>query len=200
MQLLEEQSSDESLKICHREAKKDGSGFYYRSVDSLLYHTGQVTGRMVQQLVLPKSHRAEVMKLGHDIEWSGHLAGEKTYQRIAVSFFWPEMKKEIMEYSRSCESCQLRRKKKCWNKIPINPVVRLPHAFEIMNFDIVGPFMNKSSGYAYVLTCIDQCSRWPEAVPLRNVTAKTIVETLLWIFTRTGIPRIVVADSASYNT
>ena len=24
---------------------------------------------MVQQLVLPKSHRAEVMKLGHDIEW-----------------------------------------------------------------------------------------------------------------------------------
>ena len=37
------------------------------------------------------------MKLGHDIEWSGHLAGEKTYQRIAVSFFWPEMKKEIME-------------------------------------------------------------------------------------------------------
>ena len=42
---------------------------------------------MVQQLVLPKSHRAEVMKLGHDIEWSGQLAGEKTYQRIAVSFF-----------------------------------------------------------------------------------------------------------------
>ena len=68
MQLLEEQSSDESLKICHREAKKEGSAFYYRSVDNLLYHTGQVTGRMVQQLVLLKSHRAEVMKLGHDIE------------------------------------------------------------------------------------------------------------------------------------
>ena len=197
---MEEQSSDESLKICHREAKREGSEFYYRSVDNLLYHTGQVTGRMVQQLVLPKSHRAEVMKLGHDIEWSGHLAGEKTYKRIAVSFFWPEMKKEIMEYCRSCESCQLRRKKTCWDRIPINPVVRPPHAFEIMNFDVVGPFMNKSSGYAYVLTCIDQCSRWPEAVPLRNVTAKSIVETLLWIFTRTGIPRIVVADNTSYNT
>ena len=74
LQLLEEQSSDESLKMCHKEANKDGSGFYYRSVDNLLYHTGQVTGRMVQQLVLPKSHRAGVIKLGHDIEWSGHLA------------------------------------------------------------------------------------------------------------------------------
>ena len=105
-----------------------------------------------------------------------------------------------MEYCRSCESRQLRRKKTCWDRIPINPVVRPPHAFEIMNFDIVGPFVNKSSGYAYVLTCIDQCSRWPEAVPLRNVTAKSIVETLLWICTRTGIPRIVVADNASYNT
>ena len=32
MQLLEEQSSDESLKICHQGAKKEGSEFYYRSV------------------------------------------------------------------------------------------------------------------------------------------------------------------------
>ena len=105
-----------------------------------------------------------------------------------------------MEYCRSCESCQLRRKKTCWDRILINPVVRLPRAFGIMNFDIVGPFVNESSGYAYVLTCIDQCSRWPEAVPLKNVTAKSIVETLLWIFKRTGIPRIVMADNASYNT
>ena len=28
MQLLEEQSSDESLKICHREAKNEGSAFF----------------------------------------------------------------------------------------------------------------------------------------------------------------------------
>ena len=44
MQLLEEQSSDETLKICHKEAKKERNAFCYRSVDNLLYHTGQVTG------------------------------------------------------------------------------------------------------------------------------------------------------------
>ena len=85
LQLVEEQSSDESLKICHIEANKDGSGFYYRSVDNLLYYTGQITWRMVQQLVLPKSLIAEVMKLGHDIAWS--FGWRKTYQRIVVSFF-----------------------------------------------------------------------------------------------------------------
>ena len=43
LQMSEEQSSDESQKICHREVNKDGSVFYYRSVDNLLYHTEQIT-------------------------------------------------------------------------------------------------------------------------------------------------------------
>ena len=201
--LREEQEADETLEECFQAVKENsekGKTFYLRSIDNLLFHTGQVVGRTVHQLVLPKNQRAEVMRIGHDIEWSGHLASEKTYQRIAVSFFWPRMKKEIYGYCKSCKSCQLRRRKTCWDRVPIQPVIRPEHAFEVMNFDIIGPFMNKSNGYAYVLTCICQCSRWPEAVPLRNLYAKTICEALLWIFTRTGIPKILVSDNASYNT
>ena len=35
---------------------------------------------------------------------------------------------------------------------------------------------------------------------MKNVTTNSIVETLLWIFIKTGIPRIVGSDNASYNT
>ena len=37
-------------------------------------------------------------------------------------------------------------------------------------------------------------------MPVRNLLSTTIYEALLWIFTHTGIPRILVTDNASYNT
>ena len=157
-------------------------------------------GRQTHQLVLPLNWRDEFICMAHDSEWAGHLAAEITYQRNTVSFSWLQMRKQITDYCRSCSSCQLKRRKNVWDRVPIEPVVRLEHAFEIMNYDVIGPFEQKSRGYSYVLTCVDQYSRWPEAVPLRNLYSKTICEALLWIFAHTGIPRILVADNATYNT
>ena len=200
VRLREEQKGDETLTECWKDATEKRRQFYFRCVDDILYHTGQVLGRTVHQLVVPTNRRLEVMRIGHDSDWSGHLAAEKTYQRIAVSFFWPNMKSDITEYCRTCHSCQLRRRTTCWDRVPISAVIRPEQVFEVMNYDIIGPFSNKSNGYAWVLTCMDQCSRWVEAVPIRNLLAKTICEALLWIWTRTGIPRVVVADNATYNT
>ena len=198
--IREQQKSDVTLRECWEDATRKRRQFYFRCIDEVLYHIGQVLGRTVHQLVVPAGQRAEIMRIGHDIEWSGHLAAGKTFQRIAVSFFWPNMKKEIKEYCRTCRSCQLKRRTTCWDRVPISAVVRPEHVFEVMNYDLIGPFMNKSNGFAWVLTCIDQCSRWVEAVPVRNLQAKTICEALLWIWTRTGIPRVVVADNATCNT
>jgi transposase InsO family protein len=200
VEMIHDQQSDETLESCFAAARKADKEFYIRQLDGLLFHIGQVMGRTVHQLVLPRKHRAEVLYMGHDIDWAGHLAAEKTYQRIAISFFWPSMRKEITTYCKSCSSCQMKRRKTCWDRIPITAVTRPNQTFEVMNFDLIGPFENKSKGHAYVLTLIDQCSRWVEGVPLRNLHAKTICEALLWIFARTGIPKVLVTDNASYNT
>ena len=198
--LISDQVEDETLNECFIECHRDDSKYYLRQIDGVLFHVGEVMGRKTHQLVLPKNRRDEVIRLAHDSEWAGHLAAEKTYQRIAVSFFWPHMRTNINEYCRSCMSCQMKRRKTCWDRVPIEPVVRPETAFEVMNYDVIGPFENKSRGYCYVLTCVDQFSRWPAAVPLRNLYSKTICEALLWIFAHTGIPKVLVADNASYNT
>ncbi len=40
-------------------------------------------------------------------------------------------------------------------------------------------------------------TRWPEAVPLKNITAKSVVEGLWSIFSRTAIPEKILSDQGS---
>ncbi|GBO43897.1 Gag-Pol polyprotein [Araneus ventricosus] len=44
---------------------------------------------------------------------------------------------------------------------------------------------------------MDQHSSWPEAVPLRNLTAKSTCDALLEIFMRTGIPNVIASDQGT---
>ena len=52
-----------------------------------------------------------------------------------------------------------------------------------------------SEGYSYLFTIVDRFSRWPEAVPLQDSSAKSCVRALLrvWI-SRYGIPDHIISD------
>ncbi|GFW30364.1 hypothetical protein TNCV_453021 [Trichonephila clavipes] len=47
---------------------------------------------------------------------------------------------------------------------------------------------------------MDQHTRWPEAVPLRSLTAKNACDSLLQIFSRTGIPSIIASDQGTFKS
>ncbi|GFY29213.1 retrovirus-related Pol polyprotein from transposon 17.6 [Trichonephila clavipes] len=133
------------------------------------------------------------MKLAHESVFGGHMRVKKTKERIKYNFFWPNMSGEIAEFVQTCKGCQLRKPEKIGDRAPITPVLpELP--FEIVNIDVIGPIQPPSGrGHKYVLCMMDQHTRCPEAVPLRSLTAKTACDSLLQIFSRTGIPRIIAS-------
>ena len=74
---------------------------------------------------------------------------------------------------------------------------RSPHLMPDLtqvHIDLVGP-LPPSNGYTYLLTCVDRYTRWPEAVPLTDITAETVAKAFIttWV-ARFGTPSAVTTD------
>lgn len=81
--LRHEQLNDGSLKNCFALAKHGKGNFFTR--DGLLYRHEQILGQPFSQLVLPKSRRDAVLKLGHDA-FGGHVGARKYKRTHPIKF------------------------------------------------------------------------------------------------------------------
>ena len=66
--------------------------------------------------------------------------------------------------------------------------------FEQIALDKVGPLSKAKGGARYILTALCMATRWPEAVPLRNITAKAVAEAAVDIFSRMGLSLQILTD------
>ena len=109
--LKELQKEDRSLDVLRRRLvdQKGSKEVQIESKDGVLFRKVVLQGHneAVEQLVVPKSLRQRILMTAHDIPLSGHLGRKKTLDRILQRFFWPGIRRDVKEYCRSCEPCQL---------------------------------------------------------------------------------------------
>jgi len=76
------------------------------------------------------------------------------------------------------------------------PIIDTP--FERVAVDLVGPiFLPAERGNKYILTMMYYATRYPEAVPLKDIQAETVAETLVNMFTRVRVPKEILSDQVS---
>ena len=86
------------------------------------------------------------------------------------------------------------------SKAPLGKLPLVETLFSVICVDIVGPVSRPSEGYRYILTTIDMCTRFPEAVPLKDISTSTVAEALLNMFSRVGLPHRIHSDRGSQFT
>ena len=174
-------------------AEKGEQGYMWDR--GLLYQVSTThTGEVVHLMVLPVEFRKKVLEMAH--EGSGHLGARKVKALLRQRFTWPGMGVEVIAHTRSCRVCQLCSKPKS-RKAPMMERRVMTEPFEVMAFDLVGPLPKGKGGCRYILTAVCMGSRWPEAIPLRTITARAVATGMVEIFARTGIPLQLLTDQGS---
>ena len=153
---------------------------------------------VVHQIVVPKVYQSEILKLAHESPMGGHLGINKTYNKITKHFYWPQIRHCVAEFCKTCHICQMVGKPN--QKIPVAPLKPIPafeEPFSKVIIDCVGPLPKTKSRKQYLLTIMCASTRFPEAIPLTNITASKISKALVNFFTLVGLPKEIQSDQGS---
>ena len=154
--------------------------------------------KVLYQIVVPRPYQENLLSLAHDIPMAGHLGVSKTYHRLLNHFFWPGIKTSVINYVKSCHECQMKGKpNQVIPKAPLVPIPAFDEPFSKIIVDVVGPLPKTKAGNQFLLTIMCSSTRFPEAIPLRNISAPVVVKHLIKFFSLVGLPREVQSDRGS---
>ena len=144
-------------------------------------------------IVPPDSQRAVFNSL-HDLT---HPSTKRSLKLIKERYTWSNIDRSIKQFCNECVFCQ-QAKITRHTKAALQPFPETTNRFSHIHLDLVGPLENanrNSVNYRYILTIIDRATKWIEAVPLVDKSAKTVAEAFFfhWI-SRFGSPLQVITD------
>ena len=145
----------------------------FAHVKGLLYKHITDDGKKFLDLVIPKSWKYTVLVETHDK--LGHQGNSCTYCLIKCQYYWKGMNKDIQKYIANCVLC--RREKAKQYSLQMTDIPGRP--FDKIAINLVTDCETLTSGNKHILIIIDHLTGWPEALPILDKSADTIVATLI---------------------
>ena len=117
------------------------------------------------------------------------MGSKKTADNAFSNSYWLGVRKEVSQFCQSCEVCQRTDKNVDCARLPFQSTPLIHVLFKRVAVELVGLIFSSSNiGHRYILTFIDYATRYPEAIPLKNIIAESVSEFFVGIYSRVGVP------------
>jgi hypothetical protein len=141
-----------------------GDDMFYRILEGLLL---KCLGPTEANRLLYEVHEGAcgTHQSAHKMKWLIRRSG----------YYWPTMLEDSFKYYKGCQACQRFRKIQMVLVSVMNPIIK-PWSFRGWGMDMIGKINPPSSkGHQYILVITDYFTKWVEAIPMKSVTLKDVV-------------------------
>ena len=196
--LLQMQRTDPFCKCISKRllnSKAPHQGFdTFTHVKGLLYKHVSDAEKKFLTLVIPKSWKFTILVEAHDK--LGHQGNNQTYCLIKHQYYWKGMNKDIRKYIANCVLCRPDKAKVQQYPLQMTEIPDRP--FDKIAIDLVTDCEDSTSGNKHILTIIDHLTGWPEAFPIPDKSADTIVAMLINHYLPVHMcPRYILSDNGT---
>lgn len=134
-------------------------------------------------------------ELHNTLTESAHGGYHKCYNRLASTYYWPKMSRDLKRYTSMCDICQ---KSKPCRHAPtglLQPIPIPSCPFEVVTMDFI-PELPSSEGFNNVLIIVDKLTKYGIFIPCTTEITEDETARLFFkhVITHFGIPRQVITD------
>ena len=142
--------------------------------------------------------RTRVMAEYHDTKIGGHFGELKMLQRMQPHVYWPNMKKDINRYVKTCDTCQRTKAVRDKPQGLVQPIPTPTDRWEHVSVDLTGR-LPVSAGYTAIGVVVDMFTKRVTLLATRHdVKADELAKQMFDnCFKNFGIPKTITSDRDS---
>src|SRR6218665_1787640 len=170
---------------------------YWHQRDQLFLRDGVLSKKTpegVEQVLVPKALREDFLRLAHTGITGGHLRVRRTRWQERRRGYWVGWSGDVKRFCQRCHACNYYHRGRPPRQGPLQP---LPYGepWERLSIDITGPHPRSSRGHVFILTVMDNFTKFVEAIPIANQEATTVAKALVeTVIARYRAPLQILTD------